>query len=110
MSIVAGNFMTIVSSQKLEIEILLIQNLTSLKYSEMDILYAPFCFRGVRSTFGHCDDMMMMMIDSRGCGGNIAISLKTAQSHCVEERPPQSFAELSKQAPVESTIVSDYTR
>ena len=35
---------------------------------------------------------------------------KTAQSHCVEERPPQSFAELSKQALVESTIVSDFTR
>ena len=60
----------------------------------MDIFSAPFCFSGVRSTFGHCGDMMMMMM--------IDILEKLRKSHYVEERPPQSFA--SCQNRVVSTV------
>ena len=76
----------------------------------MDIFSAPFCFSGVRSTFGHYDDMMMMiLIRERAYDNNIRKILKCFQKqslwwehrnileklrklHCVEERPPQSFA------------------
>ena len=43
----------------------------------MDIFYAPFCFRGVRSTFGHYDDMMIMiLIRERAYDNNIRKILK----------------------------------
>ena len=43
----------------------------------MDIFSAPFCFSGVRSTFGHYDDMMMMiLIRERAYDNNIRKILK----------------------------------
>ena len=96
----------------------------------MDILYAPFCFRGVRTTFGHYDDMMIMMIDSRVCGGNIAISLKKLRNQTVLRRDllkalhscqnkvvstvqclaaALRLAAAKQAAPAESTVLSDYT-
>ena len=88
----------------------------------------PSIFRELKHLSGPLwyDDMIWWLTRERAYDNNIRRVLKyfqkqrlwwehrnileTAQSHCVEERPPQSFAELSKQALVESTIVSDFTR
>ena len=50
----------------------------------MDIFSAPFCFSGVRSTFGHSDDMMMMiLIRERAYDSNIRKILKWFQKQSL---------------------------
>ena len=97
----------------------------------MDIFSAPFFFSGVRSKFGQYGDMIWWWWyddDDDWWWWWWWISLKKLRkSHCVEDRPPQSLhscqnrvdstwrachgllkAVWPKQAPVESTVLSDY--
>ena len=52
----------------------------------MDIFYAPFCFRGVRSTFGHYDDMMMMMMIEQSLWWEHRNTLEKLRNHTVLRR------------------------
>ena len=80
---------------RLEMEILLNENFTSPKYSEMDIFSAPFFFSGVHSKFGQYGDMIWWWWyddDDDWWWWWWWISLKKLRkSHCVEDRPPQSL-------------------
>ena len=51
----------------------------------MDIFYAPFCFRGVRSTFGHYDDIWWWwwLIRERAYDNNIRKILKCFQKQSL---------------------------
>ena len=83
----------------------------------MDIFSAPFCFSGVRSTFGHCGDMMMMMMIDilENCANHTVLRKDLLKALLVVKTELSLLCGLAmgpkpKQAPVESTVLSDYTR